>query len=43
MCIYTHIVYAEKKNFLKFYTAEIISKGKMNEVSNNWKRDTQRN
>lgn len=37
--IYTHIMYKEKNNFLKFYVAEIISKGKTNEVPNNRKRD----
>lgn len=32
-------MYKEKNNFLKFYVAEIISKGKTNEVPNNRKRD----
>lgn len=35
---YIYVYIHTLKKFLKFYIAEIISKGKINEIPSNWKR-----
>lgn len=38
LSVYIYVYIHTLKKFLKFYIAEIISKGKINEIPSNWKR-----